>query len=274
MTVTVRRTDDARELEAGAGSFLARRPVEHNLVATLVAERVAGSVPGRYWTVLNGGVVVGVVLQSPTGFPAVLTPMPPVAARAAAEAIAADSVALPGCHGDAATAAAFAGHWSEVTRTGALPTIGMRLHLLVRLSPPDGVAGALRRAGGDDLPLITEWADGFAADTGESAIDPDVLRRRVADGLFRLWTLQEPVAMAAHTLPVHGVARVHTVYTPPDRRGRGYAAACVAGLSAGLVAAGLRCVLYTDLGNPTSNGVYRRIGYRPVTEVLRYRFDG
>ena len=30
--------------------------------------------------------------------------------------------------------------------------------------------------------------------------------------------------------------------------------------------------LYTDLGNPTSNSVYRRIGYRAVAEGLRYRF--
>jgi hypothetical protein len=41
---------------------------------------------------------------------------------------------------------------------------------------------------------------------------------------------------------------------------------------AGLVEAGHRCILYTDLGNPTSNSVYRRVGYRAVAEGLRYRF--
>jgi hypothetical protein len=29
----------------------------------------------------------------------------------------------------------------------------------------------------------------------------------------------------------------------------------------------------SDLGNPTSNLVYRRIGYRAVSEGLRYRFE-
>jgi len=29
--------------------------------------------------------------------------------------------------------------------------------------------------------------------------------------------------------------------------------------------------LYTDLGNPVSNSVYRRIGYECVAEVTRYR---
>ena len=37
--------------------------------------------------------------------------------------------------------------------------------------------------------------------------------------------------------------------------------------------AGHRCILHTDLGNPTSNSVYRRIGYRCVAEGLRYRFE-
>jgi predicted GNAT family acetyltransferase len=46
----------------------------------------------------------------------------------------------------------------------------------------------------------------------------------------------------------------------------------VAAVSAGVLAAGRRCILYTDLGNPTSNSVYRRIGYRAVVECLRYRF--
>jgi predicted GNAT family acetyltransferase len=63
------------------------------------------------------------------------------------------------------------------------------------------------------------------------------------------------------------------VYTPPERRGRGYASACVATLSAATLDAGLRCILYTDLGNATSNSIYRSIGYRAVAELVRYRFD-
>jgi predicted GNAT family acetyltransferase len=31
-------------------------------------------------------------------------------------------------------------------------------------------------------------------------------------------------------------------------------------------------VLFTDLGNPTSNAIYRRIGYEAVAEILGYDF--
>jgi predicted GNAT family acetyltransferase len=70
------------------------------------------------------------------------------------------------------------------------------------------------------------------------------------------------------------VTRVQAVYTPPDRRRRGYAGATVGAISRASLDRGLRCVLYTDLSNPVSNSVYRRLGYRAVTEVIRYVFEG
>lgn len=80
-----------------------------------------------------------------------------------------------------------------------------------------------------------------------------------------LWTDGEgSVAMAAHSAPAGGVARVGPVYTPPSLRRRGFGAAVSAAASAAAVAAGaVHVVLYTDLSNPTSNAIYQAIGYRP-----------
>jgi predicted GNAT family acetyltransferase len=53
------------------------------------------------------------------------------------------------------------------------------------------------------------------------------------------------------------------VYTPPEHRRRGYATALVADLSRHALRTGAeRCMLFTDLANPTSNRIYARIGYR------------
>jgi predicted GNAT family acetyltransferase len=79
--------------------------------------------------------------------------------------------------------------------------------------------------------------------------------------------------MAAHSAPVEGVVRVRDVYTPPERRNRGYAGACVSNLSRHIRDGGYRCILYTDLNNPVPNSIYRRIGYSGVAEALRYRFE-
>jgi predicted GNAT family acetyltransferase len=32
------------------------------------------------------------------------------------------------------------------------------------------------------------------------------------------------------------------------------------------------CMLFTDRANATSNAIYQRIGYRPVTTACEYRF--
>ena len=49
-------------------------------------------------------------------------------------------------------------------------------------------------------------------------------------------------------------------------------AACVEQMSRVLTDRGLRCVLFTDLANPTSNAIYRRIGYEVAAEILGYDF--
>jgi len=63
------------------------------------------------------------------------------------------------------------------------------------------------------------------------------------------------------------------VYTPPEARRRGHAEALVAALSRQELAAGARfCFLYTDLDFPTSNHVYRSVGFEQVGEALELRF--
>jgi predicted GNAT family acetyltransferase len=72
--------------------------------------------------------------------------------------------------------------------------------------------------------------------------------------------------------PTPSGIRVGPVYTPPDRRRRGYGAAVTAELTRRELAVGRRyCFLYTDEANPTSNSVYRRIGYRVVGDSTQWR---
>jgi predicted GNAT family acetyltransferase len=80
--------------------------------------------------------------------------------------------------------------------------------------------------------------------------------------------------MACSQGPTPTGIRISLVYTPGEKRGRGYASACVAALSDEQLRAGRsRCFLFTDLANPTSNRIYQRIGYRPVCDFQEYRFD-
>jgi uncharacterized protein len=272
MGVTTIFTDRPEPVMDTAGAFLSSEPVVNNLILSLLADRMAHQQTGRYWLATAGPEPLGVVFQSPLDFPAAITPMPTDAVVAVVAAIAAAGVALPGVAGEAGTAARFAGQWAEVTGTSASPFNGQRIYELDGTPALGRAPGHLRRAGATDCELILEWMPAFGQDTGERHMPEDVLTRRIADGQFWLWEDIGACSVAAHTVPVAGVSRIQAVYTPPALRGRGYAAACVAALSARLLDAGNRCILYTDLANPTSNRIYRRIGYRAVVECLRYSF--
>jgi len=68
------------------------------------------------------------------------------------------------------------------------------------------------------------------------------------------------------------VARIAPVFTPPGYRRRNYASALVGELSRELFEQGKRAMfLTTDVANPTSNSIYRKIGYLPAAD--HYHFD-
>jgi predicted GNAT family acetyltransferase len=189
-------------------------------------------------------------------------------------AIAEAGVALPGVNGDAATTARFAGQWAERCKAAATPFQANRLYELLEMGEVPCIEGRLRQTVPSDRSLMIRWIRAFQTEIGEPANDTELrVDRALAAGQFWVWEDSEAVSMALSREPIEGVVRLSGVYTPADKRKRGYAAACVHALSKHLRDAGHRCILYTDLGNPTSNSIYRRIGYSAVAEILRYRFD-
>jgi hypothetical protein len=274
MEINVTFSEDPASVLSIAGEFLLAEPVRHNLILSLLHTRIMYPEPGRYWVAARGNEIIGVMLQSPLTFAAVLTPMEPIVISPLVDTIVDAGITLPGVNSEAATAASFAGHWAERRRSPAVPFQGMRLYELADLKRMGIIEGRLRQAASDDRTLLIDWVRAFNAETEGGTSDPEPLVDRwLAAGQLWLWDNGRPMSMAVARQPVAGVSRLSGVYTPPESRGLGYAAACVYGLSKSLLEAGYRCVLYTDLGNPTSNSIYQRLGYKAVAEGLQYRFD-
>ena len=134
----------------------------------------------------------------------------------------------------------------------------------------------MRTGEGPDLELLERWAAAFAREIGEPHLaDAAITRRRIAKGQLMIWEDGgQPVAMAGSAGATPSGIRVNAVYTPPPLRNRGYASTLVAKLSQQLLDAGRRfCFLYTDLATPTSNKIYKAIGYEPIAESMRIEFD-
>lgn len=143
------------------------------------------------------------------------------------------------------------------------------IYQLTEVIPPSRPApGRMRLAEADDEALVVEWMHAFAdAIAGVMLFDPDaVARYLMAAKGFYLWVVDErPVSMAAMNGWTPHCARVSYVYTPDAERGHGYATLLTAELTREILAQGAHSVvLYTDLDNPTSNSIYRKIGYRMI----------
>lgn len=157
------------------------------------------------------------------------------------------------------------------------PKHEMRLFSWDEPAPPDPAPrGESRLATLDDLPLLVRWERGFAEDCEiqlPEVIEPFV-RERIEDGRAVLWTVDgEPVATASFLPVIAATARILGVYTPPEQRRKGYAAGVT--WDTGRVAerkGAKHVLLHTDLSNPTSNAIYRRLGYRPIHDVTEFEF--
>jgi predicted GNAT family acetyltransferase len=273
MAIRVVFTQDPAEAFDLAESLLLSDPVRHNVMLTLLHARMARLEPGRYWVATEGGKTCGMVLQTPLDYFAGITPAGPEVTAALVEAIAGAGVALPGIIGDAASAANFAGQWAEHQGVAATPIQAQRLYELGELQDVAHGPGHVRVAGLNDREQLLGWVDGFLTEIGERHWAPAaLLEPRLAQGSVFLWEDGAARSLAMVAEPVGGVARITLVYTPREERGHGYATACVGAVARRNGEAGHRSILFTDLANPLANRIYRRLGFRPAMEALKYRF--
>jgi predicted GNAT family acetyltransferase len=275
------RYDGVTEFLSAAGRFLGAREAEHNLLLGIAdsahrgADLFAG--PPYLAVVRDDADVVAAALRTPP-YNLVLSEVDdPRAVDVLVDDL--GGTPLPGVVGPPAAVRALAERWVE--RHGGRWVVRMeeRIYGLERvLPPPRSATGRLREAAASDEALLESWLGAFAREA-MPADAPHIQRTleewRRNSRRFWLWEDDgEPVSLAAAGAQTPNGVRIGPVYTPPARRGRGYASALTAGVSALLLAEGRRfCFLYTDLANPTANRIYQQIGYQPVTDALMVAFE-
>jgi GNAT superfamily N-acetyltransferase len=282
MSVEVRMLNDVDGFLVEAAPFLLEDEARHNLILG-----IAGTIAGapylyperRFWIADARGDVVGAALQTPPYNLVLARPRHDDVLEAIAGELPAD---LPGVVGAVPEVDTFAQPWTQ--RHGLECKIVHRqgVYALDRVQAVPRPAGRARPSSHADTPLLLRWMEAFGVEAlHESEPAMNDLRRSVeyrleaADAGFLIWEAEgDPVSLAGWGGPTPNGIRVGPVYTPPDLRGRGYATALVAELSALLLEQRRRfCFLYTDLANPTSNAIYERIGYVRVCESAQISFE-
>jgi len=270
-------TDDPERYAEAVLPLLTQRPAVNTIALTVLeALRAGGDFGGGRsllaWYDQDGAVTGSVSMNPPFGL--LLTELPDGSEVELVAALRRDQVAIPDVHGRQADVDRFVAQWQPAA-TEVL--VRQRLYGLAELRPPTvPPAGSARVAGSDDLDLVMDWLTSFVAEAEPWAAAPQrsIYQHRVELGLFWFWRdpAGEPVSLAGRNVPVAGMSRIGPVYTPPAARRRGYAAGATHACSQDALAQGAeQVVLFTDLANPTSNGIYQQLGYRPIDDRLVLR---
>ena len=281
----VHRFDDATSFRETAMAYLVTDEARHNLllgISTTLIEK-----PDLYelvdlWAVLDGDEVVLAALRTPPHNLVLGGPSREGALQRLTDRLLEEGQDLPGVVAAIPEVDAFVAAWTAASDLDAILVLREGIYQLTDVLDVPQAPGIHRPADRSDRDLVVRWMLAF----GEEALPQDVEVERQtrliearldatdASGLW-LWVVDgEPVSMSGYGGATPNGIRIGPVYTPPDLRGRGYGTSLVASQSRWLLEAGRSFVfLYTDLDNPTSNALYRRIGYRMVAEASEVRFD-
>jgi uncharacterized protein len=279
----VRRLQDPREFVDAASPLLLRDEPRHNLLFGVTSHLI--DVPETYpefhlWLVEDAGEVVEVAIMTPPFNLLIARPSRSGALDALAGGLLEEGVSLPGVTAAVPEVEDFVRLWVAATGTTQRQRMAHGIYALTDVKPVSAVGGRLRRATRADRDLVSDWVSAFteeALDESAGGRSDDRFVDQRLDGIggkLFLWEDDRPVSLAGHSSRTPNGVRVGPVYTPPELRRRGYASALVAEMSAMLLDQGNRfCFLYTDMSNPTSNKIYRAIGYAFVCGSADHAFE-
>jgi len=183
---------------------------------------------------------------------------------------------LPGVVGPFEIAKRFRGIWQSKTDCKSKISMNLRVHVLTEVRYASQITGRSRLATEEDIATLGEWFRIFALPLNENPSLKEATKQakaKIERGEVYVWEDGGLVSMAAKGRHLRNGVTIGMVYTPLEHRRGGYATANVAALSKEILESGYTfCSLFTDLANPTSNSIYRKVGYKPVCDYVDYDF--
>jgi predicted GNAT family acetyltransferase len=277
--VTVTRHTDPDRFLAAAAPLLARNPAIESFAAAVVQgwrADPAEFLREAYVATYASGDELGFAVRR-RGAPLILENSAGAAARAFADDMPVAMRDLAAVGGEREACEAFAERWNARFGTTHRLGVHMRHHSLTAACDVTPASGRYRVATSADGEWLERSSLAFAQEAGLTDSREFIVegaRKRLARRGFRIWEDEGRVAFAGWAPAGIEAARIAPVYTEPAARRRGYATALVATLVRELLDDGRRALfLLTDVANPTSNAIYSRIGFRPVSDTYRFDFD-
>jgi hypothetical protein len=199
------------------------------------------------------------------------------AVHAIADFLYEEGLGVPGVLGPVSDVESFVNRWSALKNTKAAVHMNQLIYQLDEVKIPPSANGLLVNGTEDELDLIAAWLVTF----GEEANEPITEERAenmayqfVKNQSIYLWKVgHQFVSMVNRSRKTKNGVTINAVFTPDKFKWKGYATSAVAALSQQLLDKDFQfCNLYTDQNNPTSNNIYKKIGYYEVGSSIVYHF--
>jgi predicted GNAT family acetyltransferase len=285
----LRKFEQPNEFYDFAEDYLLNYEAHHCLLLAIATTLVNN--PHRYQgqtylaAVESAGKVVAVAIHTPP-YKLLLSKIADFdALPAIAEDLHSQQIELPGFSGLTAETSAFAQVWHNLTGQASHVGMQMRIHQIRKVQNLPKSPGYLRKSEKSDASLAAPYGDRDLLISWYKAFNDEAMGamggipeniEKVVDHYLQqdavyIWEDEVPVSMVCCAGSTPNSKRIGPVYTPPEYRQRGYATTCVAELTQRFLTAGSQfCCLFTNLANPTSNKIYRQIGYLPITDWNDY----
>ncbi|MFT6070954.1 MAG: putative GNAT family acetyltransferase [Bacteriovoracaceae bacterium] len=259
--------------------LLLKKESEHNLLLGLalgIRNKKRPSNDVLCYTIEKKGTPVGQVLRTDPGKPLILSCMNPELILPLVETLKKESIKLKGVIGSIELATLFKVEWG----TSSIISMHQGIYQLDKVIHPAYKEGRLCKVTKDDLDLALQYCLGFVQDCFPNESNPkgvalEAAKRHIENNSLFFWKDDQSrvVSMAANTRETMNGATISWVYTPKEFRGQGNASRVVAALSQRLLDDGkVFTNLFTDLLNPTSNSIYKKIGYIMIAEGIHFSF--
>jgi GNAT superfamily N-acetyltransferase len=260
------------EFLAAASGYLTAKAADNTLLLSAARDLHGADPLFGWWEPPEGTQPRGAFLHAPPG-PLLIAGGAPETAAALAAPLARAGRCVRGVDAPAEAAVAFAAAWSR--RAGVDVTV-QRQSRVYRLTgkvpdypwPP----GRPRAVTVEDRKLLVEWLRAFRGEVGQFTGAPEATAEDLLGyGGATFWeTAGGPVAMAAVSRPVARIVRISIIYTPPDSRRHGYAAAVMLAVTRAALAGQVREVVMITDGTRLRHA--SRLGYELIGERAMLSF--
>lgn len=187
-----------------------------------------------------------------------------------------EKIEIPGIIGPRELVLKLADCWKEKNRADYEIRFNQLIYTLDEIKYLPELAGQLKIARMEDLSLISKWFHLFmmeALNQDDEAAAHKMALKKIKEEEIYIWFNQVELAMTSIARPTNNGITINYVYTPLSKRTNGYGTKLVAELSKRMLAKGYKfCTLFTNLDNPTSNSIYKKIGYEPIKRFISIAF--